>query len=332
MDQQHDRAAVQQQRDAVDLHARRARGCRVVRDKPGRLRLRHQAVRRQRGGAQREPPRDRARRQRRDAVRFPDDGAAADRAVQPGLLLRAPDRQVLQPDVVDDGDRLYWQEGDGVWSAPIATPLTASACGTPVLLGRRGDRARRLAGGQQPRARGRRAATRAIRRLARGRAGPGPTWSAAPCRQPACPTKPTANRVLLGCGSRKLVLSNVAQRSGRVALSGAAATSFAGQKVTILFNGQAEGRDGDGRRQRRVRDDRAAAGAQAALEQQLALHRRPRQPALGRPQARATTECDVDQALGRQGHAERQDRDAARQADRAGHRRPSRSTAVRRRR
>src|SRR5262249_7489198 len=55
---------------------------------------------------------------------------------------------------------------------------------------------------------------------------------------PPGPDPATLNRVLLGCGSRKLVLSNVAVSGSRATLSGAAATSFAGQEGTILFGGK----------------------------------------------------------------------------------------------
>ncbi len=161
----------------------------------------------------------------------------------PVCFYEHPTGKFFSPTWSTSGDRLYWQEGDGVWSAPIATPLTASACGTPVLL---------VAGASEPDASP--AANAPGPRPACANpgnpavcpqppcGGSGPTCPQPPCGSAgaaACPPKTdTANRVLLGCGTRKLVLSNVAQRNGRVALSGAAATSFAGQKVSLLFNGR----------------------------------------------------------------------------------------------
>ena len=45
-----------------------------------------------------------------------------------------PTGRFVSPTWSTNGDRLYWQEGDGVWSAPIATPVTGTSCGQSVLL------------------------------------------------------------------------------------------------------------------------------------------------------------------------------------------------------
>ena len=88
---------------------------------------------------------------------------------------------------------------------------------------------------------------------------PPPTAPTTPATPPTPPTTttattdpvaPTVNPVVLGCTKRKLVLNDVLERQGRVALAGAADASLIGQQVTILFNGTQKvavatvGRDG----------------------------------------------------------------------------------------
>ncbi len=157
---------------------------------------------------------------------FPMTGLPPVKPSDPVCFYASPTGKFVSPTWSTHGDRLYWQEGDGVWNAPIATPLTGTPCGTPALL---------VLGATEPDASP--AAVNPGARPACGNPGnpaacPGP--GPAPGPGPG-PNSVTANRVLLGCGSHKLVLSNVAVSGSHVALSGAASTSFAGQKVTILF-------------------------------------------------------------------------------------------------
>src|SRR4029077_8863672 len=122
----------------------------------------------------------------------------------PVCFYEHPTGKFFSPTWSTSGDRLYWQEGDGVWSAPIAAPLPASACGTPVLL---------VAGASEPDASP--AANAPGPRPACANpgnpavcpqptcGGSGPTCPQPPCGSAgaaACPPKTdTANRVLLGC-------------------------------------------------------------------------------------------------------------------------------------
>ena len=190
----------------------------------------------------------------------------------PVCFYEHPTGKFFSPTWSTTGDRLYWQEGDGVWSAPIATPLTASACGTPVLLGRRGDRARRVAGGANAPGRGRRAPTRAIRRFARSRRAADPARpvrsrrAAAPARRRARrrPTPPTACcsaavRASWCCRtSRNATVASRCRARRRRASPGRRSRSC---------STAAEGRDGDGRlptaRSRRPRRYRRAGCARA---------------------------------------------------------------------
>jgi alpha-tubulin suppressor-like RCC1 family protein len=54
---------------------------------------------------------------------------------------------------------------------------------------------------------------------------------------PSPPSPSAAANLILGCTGRKLTLTDVVQRGGRVRLDGAAVSSLAGHKVKILFDG-----------------------------------------------------------------------------------------------
>jgi hypothetical protein len=58
----------------------------------------------------------------------------------------------------------------------------------------------------------------------------------APERKPEGPSRAATEAVLLGCTGRQLVLNDVYIRGSHVLISGSAARSFAGRKVSILFN------------------------------------------------------------------------------------------------